>query len=42
MELMQYNVSLCNGDSVRPAGVVKNFNVDISRLLLGLGGPYLP
>ena len=26
----------------RPAGVVKNFNVDISRLLLGLGGPYLP
>ena len=25
-----------------PAGVVKNFSVDISRLLLGLGGPYLP
>ena len=24
---MHCNVSLCNGDSVRPAGVVKNFNV---------------
>ena len=24
---MQCNVSLCNGDSVRPAGMVKNFNV---------------
>ena len=24
---MQCNVSLCNGDSGRPAGVVKNFNV---------------
>ena len=24
---MQCNVSLCNGDSVRPSGVVKNFNV---------------
>ena len=25
--MMQCNVSLCNGDSVRPVGVVKNFNV---------------
>ena len=32
---MQYNVSLCNGDSGN--NHLKSFNVDISRILLGLG-----
>ena len=27
------NVSLCNGDSVRPAGVVKTLTLAISRLI---------
>ena len=30
---MQCNVSLCNGDSGRPAGVVKNFNVGYISLI---------